>query len=345
MSQEGSLYDGMSARAHAVIVDTVQDALRVEREGETSLVPRALLRNLSDRKDRLRLGRSDLEGWTLTLEQPVDAAIAALLPRRVSYGGWIDRVGLLPALVIGGGITAAVVAAGYAAPALLAPHVPMSVERQLGSAVVGDFGRSRCRGEEGQRALEALAEKLAPGSTAGSDGIKVSALDVPMFNAAALPGGYVVLFKPIVTDASSDALAGVLAHEIAHVKRRHVTKALIRELGIGALIRLFAGSFGANAEQLLGLSYTRADEAEADTDAAEMLKRANISPRPTADLFLRLARREGGNSPAMAEFLQNHPLSERRSAMFAATFDPHKSYAAALSGSQARALRAICPRR
>ena len=58
-----------------------------------------------------------------------------------------------------------------------------------------------------------------------------------MFNAAALPGGYIVVFKPAITETDPDALAGVLAHEIAHVRRRHVTEALIRELGIGALIR------------------------------------------------------------------------------------------------------------
>lgn len=342
MPQEGSLYDGKSARAHPVSVDAVADALRIEREGETELVPRAALRNLSDRKDRLRLGRSDIEGWTLSLGQPVDVAIAALLPRRLSYGGWIDKVGLLPALVIGGGITAAVVAIGYTAPALLAPHVPMSAERRLGRAVVGDFGRSRCRGQEGQRALEALAEKLDPGSTAGPNGIKVSALDVPMFNAAALPGGYVVIFKKAVTDTNADALAGILAHEIAHVKRRHVTRALIRELGIGALIRLFAGSFGANAEQLLGLSYTRADEAEADADAAAMLRRATISPQPTADLFSGLSKKEARSSAVTIEFMQNHPLSEKRAAMFAATFEPGRAYSAALSTEQAKALRAIC---
>lgn len=342
MPQEGSLYDGMSARAHLVSVEATADALSIQRAGEAELVPRALLRNLSDRKDRLRLGRSDIEGWTLTLEQPVDEAIAALLPRRLSYGRWIDKVGLLPALVIGGGITLAVVSVGYAAPALLAPHVPMSVERRLGSAVVGDFGRSRCRGQQGQRALEALAEKLDPGSTAGTDGIKVSALDVQMFNAAALPGGYVVIFKPAITDTNADALAGILAHEIAHVKRRHVTKALIRELGIGALIRLFAGSFGANAEQLLGLSYTRADEAEADADAAAMLRRANISPRPTADLFNNFSKKEMRDRQLTVEFMQNHPPSEKRAGVFAATFDPRNSYAAALNVEQTKAVRAIC---
>ena len=56
-----------------------------------------------------------------------------------------------------------------------------------------------------------------------------------MFNAAALPGGYIVVFKPAITETNPDALAGVLAHEVAHVRRRHVAEALIREFGIGAI--------------------------------------------------------------------------------------------------------------
>ena len=80
-----------------------------------------------------------------------------------------------------------------------------------------------------------------------------------MFNAAALPGGYIVVFKPAITETNPDALAGVLAHEVAHVRRRHVTEALIRELGIGALVRMFAGNIGANAEQIVSLSYTRSE--------------------------------------------------------------------------------------
>ena len=161
----------------------------------------------------------------------------------------------------------------------------MSWERNVGSAIVGDFGNMRCGTPKGQRALEALVERVAPGATAGPNGIKVAALDVPVFNAAALPGGYIVVFKPAITETNPEALAGVLAHEVAHVRRRHVTEALIRELGIGALIRLFAGNVGANAEQIVSLSYTRENEAQADTDAIEMLKRRrDLAPADRAAL-------------------------------------------------------------
>ena len=148
----------------------------------------------------------------------------------------------------------------------------MSWERNVGGAIVGDFGDLRCRDAKGSRRSRPWSSASRPGATTGPNAIKVAALDVPMFNAAALPGGYIVVFKPAITETDPDALAGVLAHEVAHVRRRHVTEALIRELGIGALIRLFAGNLGANAEQIVALSYTRDNEAQADADAIVMLQ-------------------------------------------------------------------------
>jgi predicted Zn-dependent protease len=218
----------------------------------------------------------------------------------------------------------------------------MSWERNVGSAIVGDFGDLKCRNPRGQKALEQLVERVSPGATRGPDAIKIAALDVNMFNAAALPGGYIVVFKPAITETDSDALAGILAHEVAHVRRRHVTEALLRELGIGALIRMFAGNLGANAEQLVALSYTRQNEAEADADAIAMLKRAGISPKPTAALFRRLAK----ESPQFSsQFLQSHPQSAKRAEDFAASFDPKAAYKPALDRDSADALFNLCSKR
>ena len=227
--------------------------------------------------------------------------------------------------------------------------MPASWERNLGAAIVGDFGDNRCDSKEGQQALDAMVERMSPGAMRGSTGIKAAALDIPMFNAAALPGGYVVLFKPIITETEPDELAGIVAHELAHVRRRHVTEALIRELGIGALIRLFAGNVGANASQLVALSYTRENEADADAEAIVMLRRARISPLPTARLFQRLAKEQGeGTGMLTAEFLDSHPLSGARAKRFAAAFDRRQRYEPVLTRDQADALFNICwkgPRR
>src|SRR5256885_14530542 len=138
----------------------------------------------------LRIGRSDIPGWRLLLPAEAEHGFSALLGKPERYGRWIDRVGLVPALVIGGVLTASVVGLGYLAPHWIAPHVPMSWERDVGGAIVGDFGNLRCRSQKGQHALEALVERVDPGATTGPNAIKIAALNVPMFNAAALPGGY-----------------------------------------------------------------------------------------------------------------------------------------------------------
>jgi hypothetical protein len=339
----GKLYDGVTGHPHEVEVSVDGSALRLSQAGGWSdEVASAQLRRIEGAHGTLRLGRGDRPGWRLVL--PLDAApeLQRLLGKEERYGGWIDRVGLVPALVIGGIVTASVVALGYVAPHWIAPHVPMSWERNVGSAIVGDFGDLKCRNPRGQKALEQLVERVSPGATRGPDAIKIAALDVNMFNAAALPGGYIVVFKPAITETDSNALAGILAHEVAHVRRRHVTEALLRELGIGALIRMFAGNLGANAEQLVALSYTRQNEAEADADAIAMLKRAGISPKPTAALFRRLAK----ESPQFsAQFLQSHPQSAKRAEDFAASFDPKAAYKPALDRDSADALFNLCSKR
>ena len=340
---DGRLYDGVTAHPHAVRAAIDGAVLELSQDGGwTERVEATVLKRIDSTGAELRIGRTDLPGWRLLLPADAEPALAGLLGKHDQYGRWIDRIGLVPALIVGGVLTACVVGIGYVAPAWIAPHVPMSWERNVGGALVGDFGDLRCRDRNGQQALEALVERVAPGTTRGPNAIKVAALDVRVFNAAALPGGYIVVFKPAITETDSDALAGVLAHEVAHVRRRHVTEALIRELGIGAVIRLFAGDLGANAEQLIALSYTRANEAQADSDAIAMLKRAGISPKPTAELFHRLSKEAPEFS---AQFLQSHPLSAKRAQTFAASFDPKAHYQPALSRAESDALQEICQKR
>jgi beta-barrel assembly-enhancing protease len=340
---DGKLYDGVTAHPHDVRASVVDGVLELTQAGGWSdRIEAALLKRRDAPAGTLRLGRTDQPGWRLLLPADAESEFGGLLGRHERYGRWIDRIGLGPAVAAGAVITASVVGIGYLAPHWIAPHVPMSWERNVGTAIVGDFGDLKCRNPKGQKALEDLVERVSPGATKGPDGIKVAALNVPIFNAAALPGGYIVVFKPAITETDPDALAGVLAHEIGHVRHRHVTEALIREFGIGALIRLFAGGVGANAEQIVALSYTRDNEAEADADAIAALKRANISPKPTADLFNRLARETGESPRFSAEFLQSHPLSGKRAQRFQASFDANAHYQPALSRPQWDALFDLC---
>lgn len=338
------LYDGLTGDRREVQAEPVGGKLRLTHSnGSTEDIDASLLRRIDRDPDKLRIGRRDVEGWRLLVPASAKSDFDPLLGKEERYGRWIDRIGLMPALVAFGVVTAGVVAVGYLSPKWIAPHVPESWERNVGDAIVGDFGDNRCRGAEGQKVLEALVEELDPGAAHGPNAIRIATLDFPIFNAAALPGGHIVVFQGALDETENpDALAGVVAHEIAHVRRRHVTQALIRELGIGALIRLFAGDVGLNAQQLVALSYTRDNEAEADGDAIAMLRRANISPKPTGDLFLKLANEEGEEPGFTGEFLQSHPLSRKRAERFAAAAQKGVSYRHALSDRDFHALKLMC---
>ena len=339
-----TLYDGTNAYAHAVSVTTLGDRLRLVTDSGHGEEVAAILLTRDGEGGDWRFGRSDRPGWRLRFEGEPGGDVAALLPRSARYGGFIDRFGLGKAALVLAGVAGAVLFVGYSAPQWLAPYVPQSWERNLGTAIVGDFGENRLRDPKLQAALEQLAERVEPGATRGPQAISFAALDLSMVNAAALPGRHVIFFDGMLKKAcSADELAGVMAHEIAHVRRRHVTESLLRELGIGALVRLFAGGVGANAQQLVGLQYTRANEAEADADAIHMLAAAGIDPRATAALFRRLDPVAAkGDRRFEVEWLESHPGIAGRAARFSAAARPGATYRPALSAAEGKALGATC---
>lgn len=339
------LYDGRTAARHAVAVEAAGDALRLtHRDGRTDEVAAARLFHATDRDGALVYGRTDAEGWRLGLPTPVPDDIAALLPGQRRYGRWIDRVGLVPALVVLILVSGAVLLLGHVLPGLLAPVVPASWEQRYGDALVGDFGDKFCRGPGGQEALAKLAARLQPPAK-GRRRFDMRVVDVPIVNAAALPGNHIVIFRELLAEADGpDELAGVLAHEIAHVDNRDVTEGMIRELGFGMVITALGGTTGGNADMLLGSRYTRAAEAAADRDAIAALRRAGISPVPTAKFFARLGagERKLGRIGAAFSYLSTHPLSDRRRAAFQNSYDPHARYTPALNRDDWEAIFNIC---
>lgn len=341
----GWLYDGQSALRREVALSAEAGAVRLAHDdGTVEAIDPGRLCVADERADAITYGRDGVAGWRLAIAKPVPDELAAILPRAGRYGGWVDRVGLWPAVAVAATISAAVLAIGWFAPALLTPLVPESWERRYGEALVGDFGGKYCANPEGAAALAKLARRLDP--RAGTLNIRV--VDLGMVNAAALPGGNVVLFRGLIRKAEGpDEIAGVLAHEIAHVRERHVTEAMLRQFGIGLVLTTLGGSTAGNVEGALALSYTRAAEREADQGAIRALGAAGISPRATAGFFARLAKAEsnlGRFSDAFA-YLSSHPLSGSRERAFAASAKPGARYTPALTDSEWGSLEMICAKR
>src|SRR5690606_7728492 len=129
-------------------------------------------------------------------------------------------------------------------------------------------------------------------------------------NAAALPGGNLVIFNELLKEAKSAAeFSGVLAHENARIQHRDVAEATVRELGLGLVLTTLGGDVAGNVHGLLSLSYSRDAEAEADAESIAMMNRAHISPAPTAGFFERLAKAEDTIGGAdMLVYLSSHPI-------------------------------------
>ena len=139
-------------------------------------------------------------------------------------------------------------------------------------------------------------------------------------NAFALPGGPMFLNRGMVEAARTEGeVAGVMAHEIAHVALRHgtaqATKAQKFQIGavagqiLGAIVGGTAGSVIAQGSNFgLGayfLKYGREYEREADLLGAQIMARAGYDPRRMADMFRTIEQQGGGSGGP--EWLSSHP--------------------------------------
>ncbi|WBX84794.1 M48 family metallopeptidase [Sphingosinicella microcystinivorans] len=334
------LYDGESALRRSVTLGAREGALEIAGEDGSARVSPADLVFIESRPGETIYGRKDKPGWRLGVAAPIPGGIAALLPQAERYGGWIDRVGLWRATAIGLAVSAAVLFAVYQLPHWLAPLVPDRVMKAYGNAMVGDFGGKFCAGPGGQQALDALTRRLAP----GIEGLNIRVVDLPVVNAAALPGDNIVIFDELLKEAKSpEEFAGVLAHEIAHIEHRDVAEAMVRELGLGLVLTTLGGDVAGNVHGLLSLSYSRDAEAAADAEAIAMMNRARISPAPTAGFFERLAKSEDAIGRAdMLVYLSSHPVSKGRAAAFRKGAVEDNDYTPALSRDEWDALVDIC---
>ena len=137
-------------------------------------------------------------------------------------------------------------------------------------------------------------------------------------NAFALPGGRIFVFTGLLDRTQRpEELAGVLAHEMAHVTRRHGLRKLITAGGPYYVLRLFVSdqqevlsAVSAGSQMLVSRNYSRDIEREADTLGWHYLLAANIDPRGLADFFQLLT--EGENATFIPEMFRSHPATDER---------------------------------
>lgn len=224
---------------------------------------------------------------------------------------------------------------------LIAPLVPDRVEDAVGAEMIKDTASngSFCRGEQGIEAIAELAQKLGDHSPDTTFKIYVSSQDV--VNAFAAPGGHVVIYAPIISQADGpDEVAGVLAHEMGHVVEGHPTQGLVESVGYGIFGLLTPGD-GENqkiAKELLTNHHSRSDELDADRAGVALLNSAGLDSRGLFSFFERL-KSDGEDVPGAVQFLSTHPSGDARIANLDGVA---VEGAAALSEAQWEAVRTMC---
>ncbi|HIF40679.1 MAG TPA: M48 family metallopeptidase [Planctomycetes bacterium] len=199
--------------------------------------------------------------------------------------------------------------------------LPYSVDEIIGEQVWGsmDLGGDEVSDPEVRAAVQAIFDRLTPHSELPEAEFQFKIIDSEVVNAFALPGGYITVFTGLLTEASSpEEVAGVIAHEMAHVTRRHGLRRMAHSVGLWASVTLVLGNtdvLASIARDLFTLAsvngYSQDQETDADLEGVRMLMAAGIDPIGLAHFFEHLAE-EHGDVPDSLAWFSTHPQHEER---------------------------------
>ncbi len=208
-------------------------------------------------------------------------------------------------------------------------------EAQIGRMIMRDIRNSGQVVEDPliTEYLNDIGSRIAAQTNDGDHSFTFFAVDDPRINAFALPGGYIGVHTGLLeASRNEDEVAGVIAHEVAHVTQRHIARAihansrqslLTTAMMLGAIVMAAAGAGsdavagamavaqGTAAQQQI--NFTRTNEYEADRVGISALADAGFDPYGMASFFDVMSRQQT-TSPEMRapEFMRTHPVTTAR---------------------------------
>ncbi len=252
---------------------------------------------------------------------------------------------------------------------ILPDLLPDSYVKSMGKAgadtIHSMYGQT-CKSKDGNAALEKMLNRTM-GKTALHTDIKLTVANSGMVNALALPDGYIIIFRGLIDKAgNAEEVAGVLAHEIGHVKHKHSLRGLARSLGLDIVLAMMGSGTSVDISgYLMNTSFSRSMESAADEASLKLLEEAGISAQPLSAFFSRLSTlgepadsdeedppSDQGDEKNWAldqledllnsaeEYLSTHPLPGDRAEMFAQA--EWETGEAVLNADEWQALRNIC---
>jgi hypothetical protein len=151
----------------------------------------------------------------------------------------------------------------------------------------------------------------------------IKVVDSDVINAMALPGGFFYVNSGLILAADNEAeLAGVMAHEIAHVAARHTTRQLTRYQFANYMslpLIFIGGGIGLAAREAAGigipmtfLKFSRSFEAEADYLGIQYMYKAGYDPNEFVNFFEKIQAQEKKKPGSMAKVFTDHPQTPDR---------------------------------
>jgi predicted Zn-dependent protease len=168
-----------------------------------------------------------------------------------------------------------------------------------------------------QRYVRAVGVRLAAVTERAALPWSYEVIDDPEVNAFAAPGGKIFVTRGLLAYLGSEAeLSGVLGHESGHVTARHtarqITRAQLATLGVvaGSILSSQVASAAGGIQQglaVLFLSYSRADETQADELGFRYMRRINYDPREMSKTFATLGRVQAIAGSKVPTWASTHP--------------------------------------
>lgn len=193
-------------------------------------------------------------------------------------------------------------------------------EQKLGELILKSITATsdEIENEKAKGVLDSIKTRLCKAKGIDCDRIKIHLIRSSEINAFALPDYNMVIYSGLLDYAKGpEEVAGVMAHEIGHMEKKHVMKKLIKEIGLEMLFTIAAGDAGNDiaretAKVMSSTAFDRKHEREADEFAVETLALANIDPEHLSNLFFRLSRQQ--DMPEELAWVSTHPDSKERAA-------------------------------
>lgn len=329
------LIEAKGATPRPVQLDIEEDAIFLDQPGRTleELALRYLVRRGEDR-GIVRLGRAGRPGWELRISGGAAREVLAVMPgtgarlsKLAGYGWYLWPVwAAMIALLV------AQIPADWAASL-----TPAALEhRALPAGIYDD--EDRCTSPMGDGVIRRFISRFDP--SLGKD-IRIDVVRSSSFVLTSLPDRRLLISDTALRDTDPDALAALIAHEIAHLKNDDALEALFRARGpVETYSRIIFGSDEEPNGSLL--RFSRAQELDADRAALAMLVAADISLEGGANFYVERGSADALTKAFGSELGSLHAGDLSRSVWLRAVID-NPGNRPAFTQQEVTALTNFCP--